>query len=98
MPSRSGRAATLGSRWERSKPVVSATFTPAECSRASAGSTPGRLAQRDVDGTGGIGFLIDQSIKLFPFDQMLTQILIVLILLVIVDQLPAYVRRRIRAD
>jgi phosphonate transport system permease protein len=46
-------------------------------------------------GAGGIGFLINQSIKLFRFDQMLTHILVVLVLIVAVDQLSAAVRRRI---
>jgi phosphonate transport system permease protein len=46
-------------------------------------------------GAGGIGFLINQSIQLFRFDQMLTYILIVLVLIVAVDQLSALVRRRI---
>jgi phosphonate transport system permease protein len=46
-------------------------------------------------GAGGIGFLINQSIKLFRFDQMLTQILVVLALVVIVDNLSALVRRRL---
>jgi phosphonate transport system permease protein len=48
-------------------------------------------------GAGGIGFLINQSIKLFRFDQMVTHILVVLVLVVLVDQLSAYVRRRIAA-
>jgi phosphonate transport system permease protein len=47
-------------------------------------------------GAGGIGFLINQSIKLFRFDEMLTQILVVLVLVVVVDQLSAVVRRRLR--
>ncbi|MGC7098461.1 phosphonate ABC transporter, permease protein PhnE [Amycolatopsis lurida] len=46
-------------------------------------------------GAGGIGFLINQSIKLFRFDQMLTHILVVLVLIVLVDQLSALVRRRL---
>ncbi|WP_436494746.1 phosphonate ABC transporter, permease protein PhnE [Actinokineospora sp. HUAS TT18] len=48
-------------------------------------------------GAGGIGFLINQSIKLFRFDQMVTHILVVLVLVVAVDQLSAVVRRRIGA-
>jgi phosphonate transport system permease protein len=48
-------------------------------------------------GAGGIGFLINQSIKLFRFDQMVTHILVVLVVVVIVDQFSAYVRRRIAA-
>ena len=46
-------------------------------------------------GAGGLGFLINQSIKLFRFDQMATQILVVLILVIAVDQLSAFIRRRI---
>ena len=46
-------------------------------------------------GAGGIGFLINQSIQLFRFDQMLTHILIVLVLVVAVDQLSGYVRKRL---
>jgi len=46
-------------------------------------------------GAGGIGFLINQSIKLFQFDKMLTQILIVLLLVVVVDNISALLRRRV---
>lgn len=46
-------------------------------------------------GAGGIGFLINQSIQLFRFDEMLTHILVVLALIVIVDNASALVRRRI---
>jgi phosphonate transport system permease protein len=46
-------------------------------------------------GAGGIGFLINQSIQLFRFDQMLTHILVVLVLVVAVDQLSALIRRRL---
>ncbi|NUT43569.1 MAG: phosphonate ABC transporter, permease protein PhnE [Thermoactinospora sp.] len=48
-------------------------------------------------GAGGIGFLINQSIKLFRFDEMVTHLLVVLVLVVAVDQLSALVRRRIGA-
>lgn len=48
-------------------------------------------------GAGGIGFLINQSIKLFRFDEMFTHILIVLVLVIAVDQLSGYIRRRIGA-
>jgi phosphonate transport system permease protein len=44
---------------------------------------------------GGIGFLINQSIKLFQFDVMLNQILIVLVLVVVVDNVSAVLRRRV---
>lgn len=46
-------------------------------------------------GAGGIGFLINQSIQLFRFDEMLTHILVVLVLIVAVDRLSALVRRRL---
>lgn len=46
-------------------------------------------------GAGGIGFLINQSIKLFRFDEMLTHILVVLVLVVAVDNLSALIRRRL---
>ncbi|MDP5227475.1 MULTISPECIES: phosphonate ABC transporter, permease protein PhnE [Arthrobacter] len=48
-------------------------------------------------GAGGIGLLINQSIKTFRFDAMLTHILIVLVLIIVVDQLSAFVRRRLAA-
>ena len=48
-------------------------------------------------GAGGIGFLINQSIQLFRFDQMLTHLLIVLVLIVAVDLLSAAIRRRLAA-
>ncbi|MFC7344839.1 phosphonate ABC transporter, permease protein PhnE [Saccharopolyspora griseoalba] len=44
-------------------------------------------------GAGGIGFLINQSIQLFQFDELLTHILVVLVLIVVVDQLSALARR-----
>ncbi|MGW6208578.1 hypothetical protein ACWF9B_33675 [Streptomyces sp. NPDC055089] len=46
-------------------------------------------------GAGGIGFLINQSIRLFQFDEMLTHILVVLVLIVAVDRLSALVRLRL---
>ena len=46
-------------------------------------------------GAGGIGFLINQSIQLFRFDQMFTYILVVLVLIIAVDQLSALVRRQL---
>ncbi|MFF5084608.1 phosphonate ABC transporter, permease protein PhnE [Actinoplanes sp. NPDC000266] len=46
-------------------------------------------------GAGGIGFLINQSIRLFQFDQMLTHILVILVVIVAVDRLSAFVRRRL---
>lgn len=44
-------------------------------------------------GAGGIGFLINKSIKLFAFDEMLTYILIVLVLVIVVDLASGAVRR-----
>lgn len=48
-------------------------------------------------GAGGVGLLINQSIKSFQFDQMLTHIIVVLVLIVIVDQASALIRRRLAA-
>jgi phosphonate transport system permease protein len=44
-------------------------------------------------GAGGIGFLINQSIQLFRFDEMMTYILMVLVLVVVVDLVSVGVRR-----
>ncbi|GAA1497472.1 phosphonate ABC transporter, permease protein PhnE [Paeniglutamicibacter kerguelensis] len=46
-------------------------------------------------GAGGIGLLINQSIKSFRFDAMLTQILVVLVLIILVDQLSSFIRRKL---
>ena len=46
-------------------------------------------------GAGGIGFLINQSISLFRFDEMLTYIIMVLVLIVAVDVLSASIRHRL---
>ncbi|MFI8368356.1 ABC transporter permease subunit [Streptomyces sp. NPDC085466] len=46
-------------------------------------------------GAGGIGFLINQSIRLFKFDEMLTHTLVVVVLIVAVDRLSATVRKRL---
>ncbi|GAB3620735.1 phosphonate ABC transporter, permease protein PhnE [Glutamicibacter endophyticus] len=46
-------------------------------------------------GAGGIGLLINQSIKSFQFDAMVTQILVVLVLIILVDQLSAFIRKRV---
>ncbi|GAA2090267.1 MULTISPECIES: phosphonate ABC transporter, permease protein PhnE [Brevibacterium] len=46
-------------------------------------------------GAGGIGLLINQSIKSFQFDAMLTQIIVVLVLVIVVDLFSAAVRRRL---
>jgi len=48
-------------------------------------------------GAGGVGFLINKSIKTFQFDEMLTYILIVLVLIVAVDLASAAIRRRLAA-
>ncbi|SEN28041.1 phosphonate ABC transporter, permease protein PhnE [Nonomuraea pusilla] len=48
-------------------------------------------------GAGGIGFLVNQSIKLFRFGEMVTHLMLVMVLVVAVDQLSAHVRRRIGA-
>jgi phosphonate transport system permease protein len=44
-------------------------------------------------GAGGIGFLINQSIALFRFDEMMTYILMVLVLIVVVDLVSVRIRR-----
>lgn len=49
-------------------------------------------------GAGGIGFLINQSIQLFRFDEMATHILVVLVLIIAVDRLSALVRRRLGSE
>ena len=46
-------------------------------------------------GAGGVGFLIDQSVNLFRFDQMVTYIALVLVMIVAVDLLSIAVRRRV---
>ncbi|RAF05496.1 phosphonate ABC transporter, permease protein PhnE, partial [Burkholderia multivorans] len=46
-------------------------------------------------GAGGIGLLINQSIKSFQFDSMLTYILIVLVLIIAVDLFSAGLRKKL---
>lgn len=46
-------------------------------------------------GAGGVGFLINQAIALFRFDQMLTYILMVLVMVVAVDLASGAIRRRL---
>ena len=46
-------------------------------------------------GAGGIGFLINQSISLFRFQEMMTYIIMVLILIVTVDVVSGVVRERL---
>lgn len=48
-------------------------------------------------GAGGIGLLINQAIKSFQFDEMLTHIIVVLLLIVVVDQVSAFIRRHLAA-
>lgn len=48
-------------------------------------------------GAGGIGLLINQSIKSFQFDAMLTHIIVVLVLVIVVDQISALARRKLSA-
>ncbi|RII41383.1 phosphonate ABC transporter, permease protein PhnE [Galactobacter valiniphilus] len=48
-------------------------------------------------GAGGIGFLINQSISLFKFDQMMTYIFMVLILVIVVDVVSGMIRKRLNA-
>lgn len=46
-------------------------------------------------GAGGIGLLINKSIKTFQFDEMMTYLLIVLLLIIAVDQASAWIRKRL---
>lgn len=46
-------------------------------------------------GAGGIGLLINQAIKSFQFDAMLTHIIIVLVLIIVVDQASGWIRRKL---
>jgi phosphonate transport system permease protein len=46
-------------------------------------------------GAGGIALLINQTIKSFRFDAMLTHITIALVLIIMVDQFSAWIRRRL---
>lgn len=46
-------------------------------------------------GAGGIGLLINQAIKSFQFDTMLTHIIIVLILIIVVDQASGFIRKKL---
>lgn len=46
-------------------------------------------------GAGGIGFLITKAIKMFQFDQMLTYIVMVLVLVWVVDRFSAWARARV---
>lgn len=48
-------------------------------------------------GAGGIGFLINQSISLFKFDQMMSYIFMVLILVIVVDVVSGMIRKRLNA-
>lgn len=46
-------------------------------------------------GAGGIGLLINRASRSFRFDEILTHILVVLVLIVVVDQVSAFVRRQL---
>lgn len=46
-------------------------------------------------GAGGVGFLINQAISYFAFDEVLTYILMVLVMIVVVDVVSGVVRRRL---
>ncbi len=47
-------------------------------------------------GAGGIGLLINKSIKTFQFDEMLTYLVIILIVIVAVDLASAWIRKRLQ--
>jgi phosphonate transport system permease protein len=48
-----------------------------------------------VVGSGGLGFLIDQSINEFAFKKMATEVIVMLIVIVAVDQLSTYIQKRL---
>jgi len=48
-----------------------------------------------IVGAGGIGFYITQAIQEFEFPLMMTYVLMVLVMIVVIDQLSAWLRRRI---
>lgn len=47
-------------------------------------------------GAGGIGLLINKAIKTFQFDEMMTYLIIVLVLIVVVDLASAWIRKRLQ--
>lgn len=47
-------------------------------------------------GAGGIGLLINKSIKTFQFDEMMTYLLIILVVIVAVDLASAWIRKRLQ--
>lgn len=47
-------------------------------------------------GAGGIGLLINKSIKTFQFDEMLTYLIIILVVIVVVDLASAWIRKRLQ--
>ena len=47
-------------------------------------------------GAGGIGLLINKSIKTFQFDEMLTYLIIILIVIVIVDLASGWIRKKLQ--
>lgn len=47
-------------------------------------------------GAGGIGLLINKAIKTFQFDEMMTYLIIILVLIVVVDLASAWIRKRLQ--
>lgn len=47
-------------------------------------------------GAGGIGLLINKAIKTFQFDEMLTYLIIILVVIVLVDLASAWIRKRLQ--
>lgn len=47
-------------------------------------------------GAGGIGLLINKAIKTFQFDEMLTYLIIILVVIVAVDLASAWIRKRLQ--
>ena len=47
-------------------------------------------------GAGGIGLLINKSIKTFQFDEMMTYLIIILVVIVLVDLASAWIRKRLQ--
>ena len=44
-------------------------------------------------GVGGIGVLINPSIKSFRLDALVTHIMVILVSIILADQLPSFIRR-----
>lgn len=47
-------------------------------------------------GAGGIGLLINKAIKTFQFDEMLTYLVIILVVIIVVDLASAWIRKRLQ--